>query len=163
MRCVETQDCPDNPNAAPASMAAAFSHRASACTMTGAFPPSSKTVRLRPASRRICPATFPLPVKLTSATDGWVMSARPTSGPPCTIVNTPGGNPASTAISPSRERRPELVGNKVERRVERRDAGDNAYRLIDCETQFSTPGRNWVHWNYHAVDAFGFLRGHLHG
>src|SRR5487761_574057 len=64
---------------------------------------------------------------------------------------------------PSRERRPELVGNKVERRVERRDAGDNAYRLIDCETQFSTPGRNWVHWNYHAVDAFGFLRGHLHG
>ena len=78
--------------------------------MVGALPPSSSTVRLRPISRMICSATCPLPVKLTRATAGWVVSARPTSTSPWTMLKTPSGTPAETAISPSSAATPDPCG-----------------------------------------------------
>ncbi len=41
------------------------------------------------------------PVKLTMSTRGSVVSTWPTSGPPLTMLSTPGGRPASSAASPN--------------------------------------------------------------
>ncbi len=77
---------------------------ASANTTAGALPPSSRCSRFvvgaaaditaRPAREE--------PVMDTIATPGCSTRAAPTSAPPVTTLSTPGGRPASTAISASR-------------------------------------------------------------
>ena len=89
---------------APASAA---SMSASSNTTFADLPPSSKLtgVRLSAAARMIARPVALSPVNVMRCTRGSRVSASPTSsGPnPCTTFSTPGGRPASSASSPSRE------------------------------------------------------------
>ena len=70
------------------------------------FPPSSavKGTMLRAAAAPICRAASGDPVNETRRTRGSETSAAPTSSPmPWTMLNTPGGNPASSTRSASTE------------------------------------------------------------
>ncbi|MNN32524.1 hypothetical protein D3C81_1462460 [compost metagenome] len=77
---------------------------ASAKTMNGALPPSSRLTFLMvsahwPISRR---PTGVEPVKLNLRTDGWPVNCAPMAGAsPVTTLNTPAGTPARSASSTS--------------------------------------------------------------
>jgi hypothetical protein len=96
--------CPDSPIAADSEFSAAESRSASANTSRADFPPSSYPagVRFGAAADWIRRAVPPLPVKKILSTPGWLTSALPPTGPPGTTLTTPGGNPTSVAICPSR-------------------------------------------------------------
>ncbi len=62
----------------------------------------TRTHRLQVGAARVATSTPARvePVKLTSATSGCALRCGPTSGPrPCTMLNTPGGTPASCTAS----------------------------------------------------------------
>ncbi|MNS68839.1 hypothetical protein D3C72_1021310 [compost metagenome] len=83
----------------------AASRSASAKITLGDLPPSSSVTRLKLAA---APCMMPRPtpgepVKVTLSTPGCATSALPTTLPlPVTILNTPGGTPASSASSATR-------------------------------------------------------------
>ena len=84
---------------------AARSRSASAKTITGFLPPSSKWVRLRVGApwEAIWDPVADSPTKAMALMAGCSVTARPAVSPmPCTTFSTPGGRPASVAISPSR-------------------------------------------------------------
>src|SRR6478672_11568779 len=81
----------------------AWSRAASANTMLAALPPSSRVSR-RPVPASSVAIRLPTavePVNATFARSGCATSAAPVSGPPVTTFSTPGGSPASSAISAS--------------------------------------------------------------
>jgi hypothetical protein len=85
-------------------VATAASRSASAKMTTGFFPPISSESFLNsgPAVRAISAPVRVLPVNETAFTSGWRDIASPTFGPrPWTMLSTPGGNPASSAMRPS--------------------------------------------------------------
>ena len=85
-----------------AAFCAAASRSASAKTTKGPLPPSSavKGTRFRAAAPPTSRPVSEEPVKLTRRTRGWATSAAPASSPiPCTTLNTPAGNPASSVRS----------------------------------------------------------------
>ena len=93
------------------------------------------------AATPMCRAVSGEPVNDTRRTPGWATRAAPISSPiPCTMLNTPGGKPASSTrsarsehesgdhsaglriiVEPGRERRRGLPRGEHERRVPRRD------------------------------------------
>ena len=80
---------------------------ASSNTTTGAFPPSSRWVRLRSgaAAWATCMPARVEPVIETNCGMGWATRARPVSRSPHTTLNTPGGrNSAAISASLSVER-----------------------------------------------------------
>src|SRR3990172_7724549 len=84
------------PDTAPLT---ASSILASAKTMFGDLPPSSKVTRLKvfAASSLIARPVASEPVNAIFRTSGWPTNAVPTSLPnPVTTLTTPGGNPASS-------------------------------------------------------------------
>ena len=88
----------DVADAATSAPSTAASKSASANTMLGFFPPSSKVVFLRFPVAAIAifrPVTVP-PVKATLSTSGLSASSSPTPAPgPVTTLTTPAGTPAS--------------------------------------------------------------------
>ncbi len=85
------------------AVSTARSRSASAKTRNGLFPPSSNEtgVRFAAAARAISRAVSTEPVKEIRARPGCATSAAPASSPiPWTTFRTPGGRPASRAISP---------------------------------------------------------------
>ena len=82
----------------------ARSRSASANTITGFLPPSSKCRRFRvgAAWAWISEPVADSPTNPIALISGCSVSARPADSPrPCTVFNTPGGRPASSAISDS--------------------------------------------------------------
>ncbi len=99
------QSWPQLSNTAYGEVAANFSMSASANTMLGLLPPSSRlTFLMVPAAVRMI--SWPVavsPVNATLPTPGCAASPPPTTGPgPVTTLSTPAGSPASSASSPSR-------------------------------------------------------------
>ena len=89
------------PNAAPR---AAVSIGVSSKTRTGDFPPSSRVAlaKRRAVASEIARPTSVPPVKTTFFTRGCSVSAAPAVAPrPLTTLSTPGGMPASAAMSAS--------------------------------------------------------------
>jgi len=73
--------------------------------MFAPLPPSSNATRLTESAAFFVMATPARvePVNDTMSTSRWPESCVPTPGPsPCTRLNTPGGNPASSIISAKR-------------------------------------------------------------
>ena len=84
----------------------ARSRSASANTMTGFLPPSSKWTRFRVGApwAMIAEPVALSPTKATALMSGCSVSALPASSPsPCTVLTTPSGKPASCMISTRRE------------------------------------------------------------
>ena len=133
----------------------AFSNGASSRTTNADLPPSSRHTFLMPspasdATRR--PACSD-PVKLTMSTSGWPTIASPTTRPsPDTMLSTPAGRPIScaasasmkalsgassagfsTTVHPAASAGRDLADHLVQRVVPRRDAADDADRLLDDE------------------------------
>ena len=82
----------------------ARSRSASSNTMTGFLPPSSKWTRLRVGApwAWIIEPVDDSPTKAIAAISGCSVTARPAVSPmPWTTLSTPGGRPASSAISAS--------------------------------------------------------------
>src|SRR5436190_1155682 len=103
MRVGNAQPCPAwmvNPNAADA---ANFATSEPANTMLGDLPPSSNKTFFKPSAA--CPMIFlPTksdPVNEIMSTASWVVRCSPAATSPVTTFSTPGGSPASSAISPS--------------------------------------------------------------
>ncbi|MCY1302847.1 hypothetical protein D9M69_691820 [compost metagenome] len=95
------QACPVFIALAPRSAAAARSRLASASTIAGALPPSSRLtlVTFCAALAMIAEPAAELPVKLTMSTLRLATRCCPTVLPrPLTRLKTPGGNPASATI-----------------------------------------------------------------
>lgn len=74
----------------------------SGSTIAGSLPPSSSVIRLSvPAAERMtCLPVSVCPVKAILAMSGWAVIHLPSSSPPVTTLNTPGGT-MSLQISPS--------------------------------------------------------------
>src|SRR6266851_3211775 len=95
-------------NAPKLAALAASSRSASVNTTKGALPPSSSSagLRWRPATSAIARPTWLDPVKLIRRTLGWAIrdsvTAAASSRAHDTMFKTPGGNPASSKISPSK-------------------------------------------------------------
>ena len=83
---------------------AAWLKSASANTITADLPPSSSPqgFKVSAAVRSTFFAVAPLPTNWILSMPGCATMASPTSGPPATVLTTPGGNPASRNSSPSR-------------------------------------------------------------
>ena len=95
------QSCPALPNTAPGAAAAAAAMSASANTMLADLPPSSSVTRLivAAADAAIRAPTSVDPVNATFATSGCSTSRAPAVEPgPATMLTTPSGIPASSAI-----------------------------------------------------------------
>ena len=79
-----------------------FTMSASSSTMKALLPPSSSPTRftVSAASFWICTPTGSDPVKEIMSTSWCVVSAVPSTAPePCTMLNTPAGQPAASMIS----------------------------------------------------------------
>ncbi len=99
------QSWPQLSNTAYGAAAANASRSASANTMLGLLPPSSRLTffTVVEAARRICCPVAVSPVNAIFPIPGCDAIASPTTGPgPVTTFSTPGGSPASSASSPSR-------------------------------------------------------------
>ena len=117
------------PNAAPR---AATSIGVSSKTSTGDLPPSSRVAlanRCAVAIAMARPGSVP-PVKTTFLTSGCSVSAAPAVGPrPGTTLSTPGGIPASWAISAEQQRGQRRLLRRLEyHRVSGRQRGRKALR-----------------------------------
>ena len=88
------------------------SRSASAVMMLADLPPSSSTTFFSDgaACEYTSRPTASEPVKLTMSTPGWVVSACPAATSPVTMFSTPGGSPASSAISPRTNASSGVVG-----------------------------------------------------
>ena len=151
IRTAARQTCPALSNCSTAR-STARSRSASSNTSSGDFPPSSKHtgVMLRRRGRaRSRPAVGTEPVKQSRPTPGCAASGAPASAPvPWTTLRTPGGRPASAAMSASSdavsgahsgglsddgvargERRADPPGREHQRRVPRRDDRGDAGRV----------------------------------
>ncbi len=87
------------------AVAAARSRSASAKTMLGLLPPSSRVTRFTVAAQRAMTErpTAVEPVKTILPTRGWSTSAVPVTGPaPGSVWNSPSGSPASRASAARR-------------------------------------------------------------
>ena len=93
------QVCPVAAKMPATTPLAAASRSASAKTMFGDLPPSSRDTRARWSAAPFItalPVSVP-PVKATLSTPGWATSGAPASPPkPVTTLKTPGGKPASS-------------------------------------------------------------------
>ncbi len=105
MRLRAQQSWPVLSKTAYGAVAANFSRSASAKTMFGLLPPSSRLIffTLPEASRMISWPVVVSPVKATLPTPGWAAMLAPAVPPgPVTTLRMPAGMPASRASSPSR-------------------------------------------------------------
>ena len=99
-----TQLCPLAPKMPAMEPLTALSRSASSNTTNGDLPPSSSetSAKFSAEFRTTWRAELGPPVKLTRATSGWEVSARPQGSPwPVTMLTTPGGMPASSISRPN--------------------------------------------------------------
>ena len=171
------QICPELAKPPASTRCTASSRLASSSTMVAELLPSSSVTIFMPASLAIWRPTGGLPVKLTMLVRSSVTILLPMVLPePTTTWRTPSGRPASLRSSPSRiavsgrvggrlehdgvaagQRRRHLVGDEVEREVERRDGGDHAARLADRPAEVMLAARVGVHLDEFAGGALGLL------
>ena len=146
---------------------AASSRSASAATITGVALPSSRFTRLRGARSRSFQPTPAEPVNVISATRSSSTRTSPISlAGPQTTLSQPAGSPASVLELGEEQRRErrlrrrlqddgaargergrDLVGDEVEREVERRDRTDDADRNAQRERELADAGGRRVHRN----------------
>ena len=98
-----TQTCPALEKIASAAPGIACSKFASANTITGDLPPSSRDTffKFPEACIMIFRAVAEEPVKAILSTPGCSASAAPVLPSPVTMLTTPGGNPACSKSSPN--------------------------------------------------------------
>ena len=155
----------------------ARSRLASSSTMVAELLPSSSVTIFMPASLAIWRPTGGLPVKLTMLVRSSVTSLLPMVRPsrPRPAGRRRAGRPRlRSSAEPQRgerrgggrlehdgvaagQRRRHLVGDQVEREVERRDRGDHAARLADRPAEAVLAARVGVHLDELAGRALGLL------
>ena len=96
-RLTAMQLCPEFTSRAEAAVRAAASRSASARTMKGSLPPSSRTVFLssRPAAAATSLPARSLPVRVTARTRGSAINADARPEPTRTVLNKLSGKPAA--------------------------------------------------------------------
>ncbi|MNN32289.1 hypothetical protein D3C81_1460090 [compost metagenome] len=134
-----SQTWPELKNTPLATAFAAAGTSASARTITGDFPPSSRVSRFisSSAARPTVRPTGVEPVKVSLSMPGWVAMAAPTTLPrPVTMLMTPSGMPASCTSSAKRKADSEVSSAGLTTAVQPVARAAPSFQAMVCRGKF---------------------------